>query len=73
MLTKTAQRWFHQLPKNYVSFFEELVEKFRTRFITNVPLAKNINDFRMCKQEVTKSLRSYLDRFNKISMQIEKE
>ena len=25
----------------------------------------------MCKQEATKSLRSYLDRFNKIDMQIE--
>ena len=70
-LTKTAQRWFHQLPKNFVSFFEELVEKFRIRFITNVPLVKNIYDLQMCKKEVTKSLNSYLDRFNKVVMQIE--
>ena len=39
--------------------------------MTNVPPAKNIHDLRMCKQEVDESLRSYLDRFNKVAMQIE--
>lgn len=66
-----AQRWFHQLLRNSISSFEELVEKFRTRFITNVPPAKSIHDLRTCRQEFSESLRSYLDRFNKVTMQIE--
>ena len=54
-LTKTAQKWFHQLSKNSISSFEELIEKFRTQFITNIPPAKNINDLRMCKHEAIES------------------
>ena len=70
-LTKTTQRWFHQLPNNSISSFEELVEKFITQFITNIPPAKSINDLWICIHEVDESLRSYLDRFNKVAMQIE--
>ena len=70
-LTKTTQRWFHQLPQKSISSFKDLAEKFRTQFITNVPPTKSIHDLRMCKHEVTESLGSYLDRFNKVVMQIE--
>ena len=70
-LTNTAQRWFHRLPKNSISTFEELIKQFRTRFITNIPPKKSINDLRLCKQEENETLRSYLDRFNKTVMQIE--
>ena len=70
-LTNTAQRWFHRLLKNSISTFEELIEQFRTRFITNISPKKSINDLRLCKQDDNETLRSYLDRFNKIAMQIE--
>ena len=70
-LTKIAQRWFHQLSKNSVSFFEKLAKKFRTRFITNIPPTKSIHNLRVCKQEVNESLKNYLDRFNKVTIQIE--
>ena len=70
-LTEIAQRWFHQLSQNSVSSFDELAEQFRARFVTNIPPAKSIHDLRMCKQEANESLRSYLDRFNKVAMQIQ--
>ena len=71
-LTKIAQRWFHQLSNHSISSFEELVKKFRPRLITNVPPTKSINDLRACKQESAEMLRCYLDRFNKVAIQIEK-
>ena len=70
-LTSTTQKWFHRLPKNSISSFEELVEQFQTRFIINILLKKSIIDLRLCKQDDNEILRSYLDRFNKIAMQIE--
>ena len=48
-LTKIAQRWFYQLPKSFVSSFDDLAEKFRTQFITNVPPTKSIHDLWVCK------------------------
>ena len=69
-LTEIAQRWLHQLPQHSVSSFDDLTEQFRTRFITNIPPAKSIHDLWVCKQEANESLRSYLDRFNKIAMRI---
>ena len=69
-LTDIAQRWFHQLSKNSVSSFNELMEQFRARFVTNIPPTKSIHDLRVCRQEVNESLKSYLDRFNKIAMRI---
>ena len=71
MLTKIAQRWFHQLSQNLVSSFDDLAEQFRTRFITNIPPAKSIHDLQVCRQEANESLRTYLDRFNKITMRIQ--
>ena len=54
-----------------MSSFDELVEQFRAQFVTNIPPAKSIYDLWVCKHEVNKSLRSYLDRFNKVAMQIQ--
>ena len=54
-----------------MSSFDDLAEQFRTRFITNIPPTKSIHDLRVCRQEANKSLRSYLDKFNKIAMRIQ--
>ena len=70
-LTDIAQNWLHQLPQNSVSSFDDLAEQFRTRFITNILPAKSIHDLRVCRQEANESLRSYLDKFNKIPMRIQ--
>ena len=43
-LTNTAQRWFHRLLKNFIATFEELIEQFRIRFITNNLPKKSINE-----------------------------
>ena len=48
-LTDIAQNWLHQLPQNSVSSFDDLAEKFRTRFITNIPPTKSIHDLRVCR------------------------
>ena len=69
-LTDIAQNWLHQLPQNFVSSFDDLAEQFRTRFITNIPPTKSIHDLRVCRQEANESLRSYLDKFNKIAIRI---
>ena len=47
-LTDIAQDWLHQLPKNFVSSFDDLAEQFRTRFITNISPTKSIHDLRVC-------------------------
>ena len=54
-----------------MSSFDELAEQFRAQFVTNIPPAKSIHDLRVCKQEANESLKSYLDRFNKVAMQIQ--
>ena len=54
-----------------MSSFDELAEQFRARFVTNILPAKSVHDLRVCKQETNESLRSYLDRFNKVAMQIQ--
>ena len=54
-----------------VSSFDELAKQFRAQFVTNIPPAKSIHDLRLYKQEANESLRSYLDRFNKVTMQIQ--
>ena len=53
-----------------VSSFDELAKQFRAQFVTNIPPAKSIHDLWVYKQEANESLRSYLDRFNKVAMQI---
>ena len=39
--------------------------------MTNILPAKSIYDLRVCKQKANESLRSFLDRFNKVIMQIQ--
>ena len=70
-LTKTAIRWFDNLPPKSISSFDELAKKFLARFSIQKDKAKHAPSLLGIKQGNRESLRSYMERFNKTCMDIQ--
>ncbi|XP_020225409.1 uncharacterized protein LOC109807299 [Cajanus cajan] len=65
-----ALSWFTRLPNSSIDLFSELVSQFTLQFATSKPYKTTSLALARIRQEKKESLRSFMDRFNKIIMEI---
>ncbi|XP_015954602.1 uncharacterized protein LOC107478960 [Arachis duranensis] len=70
-LTKTVIKWFDSLPQRSITSFDNLAKKFLARFSIQKDKAKHAPSLVGIKQGDQKSLRSYMERFNKACLNIQ--
>ncbi|XP_016178168.1 uncharacterized protein LOC107620535 [Arachis ipaensis] len=70
-LTKTAIKWFDSLPPRSITSFDDLAKKFLARFSIQKDKTKHVPSLLGIKQGDRKSLRSYMERFNKACFDIQ--
>jgi len=63
--------WFTKLPPNSIDSFATLVVKFETQFATSRPHHLTSIALVGIRQEKGESLRTFVDRFNKVAMSIQ--
>ncbi|KAL4330083.1 hypothetical protein AHAS_Ahas13G0364600 [Arachis hypogaea] len=71
ILTKTAIKWFDNLPPRPISSFDNLAKKFLARFSIQKDKTKHTPSLLGIKQGDREILRSYMERFNKICLDIQ--
>ncbi|XP_050222491.1 uncharacterized protein LOC126672579 [Mercurialis annua] len=71
-LTGTAQRCYNKLKPGSIKSFAALSTEFLNRYLTNIPAKTTTSILRSCIQEEGETLRSYIDRFNKQAMKIDR-
>ncbi|XP_057747542.1 uncharacterized protein LOC130966732 [Arachis stenosperma] len=70
-LTKAAMKWFDSLPLRAVTSFDDFSHKFRMRFSIQNDKVKHAPSLLGVKQEVGKTLRDYMEMFNKACLEIQ--
>ncbi|XP_020207143.1 uncharacterized protein LOC109792177 [Cajanus cajan] len=65
-----ALSWFTRLPSSSIDSFNELSSQFTLQFETSKPYKTTSLALAGVRQEKKESLRSFMDRFNKIAMEI---
>nr|KYP74193.1 hypothetical protein KK1_006862 [Cajanus cajan] len=65
-----ALSWFTRLPSASIDSFSELSSQFALQFATSKPYRTTSLALAGVRQEKKESLRSFMDRFNKIAMEI---
>ncbi|XP_025674266.3 uncharacterized protein [Arachis hypogaea] len=70
-LTKATMKWFDSLSPRSVTSFDDLAKKNLTRFFIQIDKMKHIPSLLGVKQEVGKTLRDYMERFNKTYLGIQ--
>ncbi|XLU64933.1 hypothetical protein S245_024142, partial [Arachis hypogaea] len=70
-LTKSAMKWFDNLPPRSITSFEDLTKKFLTRFSIQKDKAKHAPSLLGIKQGNQETLREYMERFNKACLDIQ--
>ncbi|XP_057760450.1 uncharacterized protein LOC130980826 [Arachis stenosperma] len=71
-LTKTTIKWFDSLLLRPITSFNDLAKKFLARFSIQKDKTKNAPSLLGIKQGDRESLRSYMERFNKACLDIQK-
>ncbi|XP_027911679.1 uncharacterized protein LOC114170401 [Vigna unguiculata] len=69
-LTGEALEWFFELPVNSIDSFATLKARFSTQFAPLRPAILTVDNLVNIRQEDGESLRSYLDRYNCMSVKI---
>nr|KYP67699.1 hypothetical protein KK1_024051 [Cajanus cajan] len=62
--------WFTRLPSSSIDSFNELSSQFTLQFVTSKPYRTTSLALAGVRQEKKESLRTFMDRFNKIDMEI---
>ncbi|XP_016206317.1 uncharacterized protein LOC107646662 [Arachis ipaensis] len=70
-LTKTTIKWFDNLLPRSITSFDDLAKKFLARFSIQKDKAKHAPSLLGIKQGDQKSLRSYMERFNRACLDIQ--
>ncbi|KAL4343521.1 hypothetical protein AHAS_Ahas11G0086700 [Arachis hypogaea] len=70
-LTKAVMKWFDSLPPKSVTCFDDFARSFLTRFFIQKDKVKHASRLLGVKKEVGESLRAYIERFNKIYLEIQ--
>lgn len=71
MLASLDQYWHNKLLVNSISFFEQLVQLFISRFLSTRQRKKSANLLVIPKQGANESFTTYMQQFNKEAMQVE--
>jgi len=69
-LTGEALEWFSELPTGCIDSFATLKARFSTQFAPLKPAILTVDNLVNIRQEDGESLRSYLDRYNQMSVKI---
>ncbi|XP_027911682.1 uncharacterized protein LOC114170403 [Vigna unguiculata] len=69
-LTGEALEWFSELPTGCIDSFATLKARFSTQFAPLKPAILTVDNLVNIRQEDGESLRSYLDRYNRMSVKI---
>jgi len=69
-LTGEALEWFSELPTGSIDSFATLKARFSTQFAPLRPAILTVDNLVNIRQEDGESLRSYLDRYNRMSVKI---
>jgi len=69
-LTGEVLEWFSELPSNSIDSFATLKARFSTQFAPLRPAILTVDNLVNIRQEDGESLRSYLDRYNRMSVKI---
>jgi len=69
-LTGEALEWFSELPTGSIDSFATLKARFSTQFAPLKPAILMVDNLVIIRQEDGESLRSYLDRYNQMSVKI---
>ena len=69
-LTATTQKWAQSLPEGSISNFDELAERFKSHISLRTARIKQPIDMMSIRQGKDESLRNYVSRFDKESLQV---
>jgi len=69
-LTGEALEWFSELPPNSIDFFAMLKARFNTQFAPLRSAMLTVDNLVNIRKEHGESLRSYLNRYNRMSVKI---
>jgi len=72
-LTGEALEWFSELPTGCIDSFATLKARFSTQFAPLKPAILTVDNLVNIRQEDGESLRSYLDRYNRMSVKISRK
>ncbi|GAU26993.1 hypothetical protein TSUD_290450 [Trifolium subterraneum] len=70
-LIRGASTWWRNLPPGSIDMWEELCRMFTTHFTTSRRHSKTVASLKAIIQGPEESLRSYIEMFNKISVEVE--
>ncbi|GAU11232.1 hypothetical protein TSUD_342220 [Trifolium subterraneum] len=70
-LTRGTSTWWRNLPPGSIDSWEELCRMFTTHFTTSRRHPKTVASLKAIVQGPEESLRNYIERFNKVSVEVE--
>ncbi|GAU51522.1 hypothetical protein TSUD_140370 [Trifolium subterraneum] len=70
-LTRGASTWWRNLPHSSIDSWEELCRMFTAHFTTSRRHPKTVASLKAIVQGPEESLRNYIERFNKVSVEVE--
>ncbi|GAU31790.1 hypothetical protein TSUD_22360 [Trifolium subterraneum] len=70
-LTRGASTWWRNLPPGSIDSWEELCRMFTAHFTTSRRHPKTVASLKAIVQGPEESLRNYIERFNKVSVEVE--
>ncbi|GKU88301.1 hypothetical protein SLEP1_g2584 [Rubroshorea leprosula] len=70
-LKSMAKRWYHKLPRHSITSYSELATLFLNKFASQGEIKRTATELMLVYQKEGKSLRDYMQRFNKSTLDID--
>ncbi|GKU88075.1 hypothetical protein SLEP1_g2380 [Rubroshorea leprosula] len=70
ILKSTTKRWYHKLPKHSIDSYSQLAKLFSNKFASQREIKRTANELMQVHQKEGESLRDYMQRFNKATLDI---
>ncbi|GKV35867.1 hypothetical protein SLEP1_g44073 [Rubroshorea leprosula] len=70
-LKSTARRWYHKLPRHSIDSYSQLAKLFSNKFASHREIKRTATELMQVHQKEGESLRDYMQRFNKASLDID--
>ncbi|GKV41591.1 hypothetical protein SLEP1_g49097 [Rubroshorea leprosula] len=70
-LKSMARRWYHKLPRHSIASYSELATLFSNKFLSKREIKHTATELMQVHQKEGKSLRDYMQRFNKSTLDID--
>ncbi|GKV12075.1 hypothetical protein SLEP1_g23275 [Rubroshorea leprosula] len=70
-LKSTARTWYHKLPRHFIDSYSQLAKLFSSKFASQREIKRTATELRQVHQKEGESLRDYMQRFNKATLNID--